>query len=119
MKHSASALYFLLAFTTSQVVLADHHIDDLMSDGVDYDSATVETVTTESINMPLVNKPISNIKRPSRSDSQNKVMSDFGTPMKKHPARGKPPIEKWDYPEFTVIFESGYVIHSVVRSNKM
>lgn len=107
----------MAAVLISTTVMAEHHIDDLMSDGVDYDSDTVETVTTQTINMPLANKPNSNIKRPTRTQSKNTVISEFGNPIEKHKPKGNPPIERWDYPEFSVYFESNYVIHSVVRSN--
>lgn len=107
----------MVALLVSTAVFAEHHIDDLMSEGVDYDSETVETVTTQTINMPLANKPSSNIKRPSRTQSKNTVVNEFGNPLKQHKPKGKPPIERWDYPDFSVYFESNYVIHSVVRSN--
>lgn len=76
------------------------------------------TTTTESISIPLAEKPTSDIERPTRGESQAFVLSNFGEPDKKHPARGKPPISKWEYSNFTVIFESGFVIHTVVKTKR-
>lgn len=118
MKNSIPTLHFLAILVMSSFAAADDHMDELMSEGVDYDSSTVETVTTNSINMPLANKPKSDLKRPVRTDSKKKVISEFGPPLKQHPSKGKPPIERWDYSNFSVYFESNYVIHSVVRNNK-
>lgn len=75
------------------------------------------STSKETITLPLADKPISNIERPIRGESQNTVLNTYGDPLKRHPARGEPPISKWDYPEFTVIFESGYVIHTVIKTN--
>jgi hypothetical protein len=103
----------------SHAALADVSLDELMGEGVDYESesVTTKTVTTKSITIPLLNKPNSSIKRPSRSASEGLVMDEYGPPIKKHHAKGKPPITRWDYSGFSVFFESGYVIHSVVRNN--
>lgn len=75
------------------------------------------STSKETITLPLADKPESNIERPIRGESTNTVLNKYGEPIKRHPARGKPPISKWDYPEFTVIFESGYVIHTVIKTN--
>jgi len=79
---------------------------------------TMEEVITEkeSITIPLSQKPNSAIKRPKRGQSKEQVRSEFGSPKTDIPARGKPPISKWIYQDFTVIFESDYVIHSVVNN---
>jgi hypothetical protein len=43
------------------------------------------------------------------------VEAKFGTPAKRYPAVGKPPITRWDYPSFSVYFEFNRVVHSVVH----
>ena len=75
------------------------------------------TTSKETITLPLADKPESNLDRPIRGESQKTVLNAFGEPLTRHPTRGKPPISKWDYPDFTVIFESGYVIHTVIKTN--
>lgn len=103
----------LISITPSH---AEHHMDDLMSDGVDHQNETTETIVTKSVSIPLADKPKSTINLPKKSDSFKTVMQKFGNADKKYPPKGKPPITRWDYPGFSVYFESGYVIHTVRRS---
>lgn len=56
----------------------------------------------------------SNVDRPHRGMSMQQVEKKFGTPTKRHPTVGKPPITRWDYPQFSVFFEGDRVIHAVV-----
>ncbi len=78
---------------------------------------TVEVeVVTETITLPLSEKTIN--KRgdlPKRGASEQSVAQQYGEPDESFPARGNPPISRWVYPEFTVYFESGWVIHSVLK----
>ena len=50
---------------------------------------------------------------PQRGMSQSQTLQKYGEPQKKMPATGNPPIEKWIYADFSVIFERQWVIHSV------
>jgi len=85
-------------------------------------SLAQQTMTTEveseSINMPLSGKQFNgNADKPTRGMSMDKVRSLYGEPQKQHPAKGKPPITRWDYSQFSVYFESNSVIHSVLKAN--
>jgi len=51
--------------------------------------------------------------RPSRGTSMDKVLATYGSPTRKVAPIGQPPIERWEYPAFTVYFEYQKVIHSV------
>jgi hypothetical protein len=55
-----------------------------------------------------------NIARPRRGMHMTQVERQFGAPTTRHPAVGKPPITRWDYPEFSVFFEHDIVLHTVV-----
>lgn len=55
-------------------------------------------------------------KTPTRGQSKDHVYSQFGEPDSINGPSGEPPIYYWEYPDFTVYFESDYVIHSVVKS---
>ena len=44
----------------------------------------------------------------------NAVAQYYGQPSSKTATIGQPPITKWTYPEFVVLFEYSTVIHSVV-----
>jgi hypothetical protein len=54
---------------------------------------------------------------PLRGMSMQQVESRFGAPARKVPAVGKPPISRWEYPEFVVYFEYEHVVHSVVSTS--
>ena len=59
------------------------------------------------------------MKLPARGQSMAAVESAFGAPARKHAAVGggspsNPPITRWDYPAFSVYFEHGHVVNSVV-----
>ncbi len=56
-----------------------------------------------------------NINRPQRGMSREQVTQYFGEPRTKDEAKGKPPIEKWTYPQFSVYFEQNNVLHSVLH----
>jgi hypothetical protein len=57
----------------------------------------------------------SSIARPDRGTTMKDVQAKFGTPARRYPAVGKPPITRWDYPSFSVYFEYSRVVHSVVH----
>lgn len=50
---------------------------------------------------------------PPQGMSMAQVQKNFGVPVKKTKAIGKPPITRWVYPEYTVIFEYKHVVQSV------
>jgi len=49
---------------------------------------------------------------PSKGMLQNQVKATFGEPINIKAPVGKPPIERWDYADYSVYFEGKYVIHS-------
>jgi len=53
--------------------------------------------------------------RPTRGMSMTRVEAQFGAPSERRAAVGEPPITRWEYPGFTVVFEHEYVLHSIVR----
>ncbi len=53
------------------------------------------------------------VNRPARGMSMDKVLGTYGAPTRKISPVGQPPIERWEYPAFTVYFEYRKVIHSV------
>ena len=67
------------------------------------------------------------VERPARGATMSAVEQKFGAPAQKHAAVGgcsggstsckTPPITRWDYPGFTVIFENDHVVESVVTSS--
>ena len=54
-------------------------------------------------------------ERPASGSSMASVEARFGPPASRSGAVGKPPITRWDYPDFAVFFEYDHVVHSVRR----
>ncbi|WP_075185228.1 hypothetical protein [Teredinibacter haidensis] len=73
----------------------------------------------ETVQMPKPDTEInasndtSSIPVPRRGMSKSDVESTFGSPESRDGPNGTPPIYYWEYPKFTVYFESDYVIHTV------
>ncbi len=51
---------------------------------------------------------------PQRGMSKEKVLREFGNPMRKIPAIGQPPISRWVYSDYIVYFQNSYVINTVL-----
>jgi hypothetical protein len=54
-------------------------------------------------------------ERPRRGMTMKTVEARFGAPVTRHDAVGKPPITRWDYPDYSVFFEYQHVIHAVPK----
>ncbi len=65
----------------------------------------------------------SRLDRPKRGITMDQVEKKFGAPVTRHPAVGgaprQPPITRWDYNGFSVVFEHDRVIDSVVTGGSM
>lgn len=57
------------------------------------------------------------VPQPARGSLMKTVEKQFGVPAARHPTVGKPPITRWDYPNFSVFFEGDRVIDSVVTGS--
>lgn len=51
--------------------------------------------------------------QPTRGMSMERVEALYGTPARRLPAVGEPPITRWEYPGFVVFFEHHLVLHTV------
>ena len=60
-------------------------------------------------------KPV-NVETPVRGSTMTAVEARFGAPANKTSPVGNPPITKWFYPNFVVVFENDKVLHAVVVS---
>lgn len=61
---------------------------------------------------------------PARGSAMAQVRRQYGEPALKHgtvggSSRQQPPITRWDYPEFTVVFERDKVIDVQVKGEPM
>lgn len=55
------------------------------------------------------------VQLPGRGMTMETVQKRFGQALETYAAVGEPPITKWVYKDFTVYFESEFVIHAVVN----
>ena len=56
----------------------------------------------------------SQMNTPKRGSTMGDVEKRFGAPVDKHATVGQPPITRWDYNGFAVVFERDRVVDSVV-----
>ena len=71
----------------------------------------------EIITLPLFS-PLEDsavIDRPDQGMSEAQVLNTFGLDEVILTPVGQPAISRWVFPEFTVYFESGQVLHSVLK----
>lgn len=78
------------------------------------------TAHADTLQMPAAAtpKPYS-VTLPGRGMTMTEVIEQFGEPQTKEPEVGEPPITRWIYPDFIVIFEYQYVIHALVPRKPM
>jgi len=81
------------------------------------------TVQADVLTVPDPVAPVT-IVAPGRGDSMAEVTRQFGEPTAKHAPVGggkkvHPPITRWDYPDFSVVFERTKVIDVVVKGAPM
>ncbi|MFO7954502.1 hypothetical protein [Thioalkalivibrio sp.] len=79
--------------------------------------ATIATASADILNSPDGGFTVKEREGvPTRGESQSAVIRQHGEPDKRHTTVGDPPITRWDYADFSVIFEGEYVLHSAVRN---
>lgn len=78
----------------------------------------INTSYAEEIKIPVgaQSPELNKVARPTMGMSKASVRSQYGEPNKENPAKGKPSISNWEYPEFIVYFENDHVIHSVLKA---
>lgn len=74
-----------------------------------------ENVTQGQIKIPVSQQGDVNIKRPTRGMLMADVEQQFGAPIDKQGPIGQPPITRWHYENYTVIFEHNHVVHTVLK----
>ncbi len=70
---------------------------------------------TLAIDGQVTLKPTS-IETPKRGITMSQVEQRFGAPVSRRDAVGTPPITRWQYANFVVVFEHDRVLHTVVTS---
>jgi len=75
--------------------------------------ATPAFCETLAVDGQVTVKP-SGVETPQRGSTMAAVEARFGAPANKSSPVGNPPITKWFYPNFVVVFENDKVLHAVV-----
>jgi hypothetical protein len=71
---------------------------------------------TLAVDGQITIKP-SGVETPQRGSTMAAVEAKFGAPANKSGPVGNPPITKWFYPNFVVVFENDKVLHAVVAAS--
>lgn len=71
----------------------------------------------EERRQPLAIKSMEHADRdvPGRGQTMSQVEDRYGEPQQRRGPVGEPPITRWQYPGFRVVFENRHVIHTVVE----
>lgn len=56
---------------------------------------------------------------PNKGVTKQNVIANYGKPIKKHARIGKPPITRWVYSDFEVVFEYNHVVHAYQRLSEI
>jgi len=56
---------------------------------------------------------------PLNGHTMDEVESRFGSPVNKHAAVGDPPIARWEYDRWSVYFEFGRVLFTVLHKGEV
>jgi hypothetical protein len=75
--------------------------------------ATPAFCETLAVDGQVTIKP-ANVETPLRGSTMAAVEAKFGAPASKAGPVGNPPITRWYYPNFVVVFENDKVLHAVV-----
>lgn len=71
--------------------------------------------TTEPLSLRIQRE--GNVRMPRRGEQMDSVRRRFGDPDSRQGPVGEPPITRWQYKDFVVIFEEEWVIDSVVQTD--
>ena len=84
---------------------------------------SANTALAETLVMPNAvsgeTPPSFSVTLPGRGMSMTEVLAQFGEPTSKDPEVGEPPITRWHYSNYNVIFEYQYVIHALTIKKPM
>lgn len=80
-------------------------------------------IYAEIIQIPIASQAAvkASIPRPEQGDTKEQVLAEFGEAViinernKRNESYGNPPISRWEYKDFVVVFEKDTVIHTVLK----
>ena len=77
----------------------------------------MNSIHAEVIQIPVASQAeeLQTVDRPMRGSSKANVLAQYGQALSSSDNVGEPPISRWEYQDFYVVFESDIVIHSVLK----
>ena len=77
----------------------------------------MNSIYAEVIQIPVASQAeeLQTVDRPMRGSSKANVLAQYGQALSSSDNVGEPPISRWEYQDFYVVFESDIVIHSVLK----
>lgn len=105
--------------SAEEINLPDMTVETTEIDTTEFDSAEIGATEVESTAVVAPTPAEATeytVQLPGRGMSMEEVQKRFGEALEKYSAVGDPPISKWTYKNFTVYFESEFVIHAVVNN---
>jgi hypothetical protein len=73
------------------------------------------TSAADVLQIPLSQQGDNKTPRPGKGMTKAEVEKLFGAPETSAGPVGTPPITRWQYPEYVVIFEYDHVVHTVLK----
>jgi hypothetical protein len=82
-------------------------------------AATLTAAPAATADVLIIEKlEAARIETPARGMTMERVQNRFGAPLAVAGPVGDPPITRWDYDGYVVVFEHRHVIHSVVKIDR-
>lgn len=76
---------------------------------------TISVAEEGKITIPIAQQGDTAVMRPARGMLKTEVEKKFGMPTQVVGPIGTPPITRWIYENYTVIFEHEHVVHTVLK----
>lgn len=92
------------------VILSIFSVFLLLQSNVYADKLLVEAIGNEPPNS------LEGIPRPKPGMTAKRVKEIFGKPLSVSEPVGNPPITRWQYKQFEVVYEQNYVINTVLKT---
>lgn len=102
----------LAAFTASAQQMANPEAD---ADSARSQQEQKANRTSQPLSLKIQQEK--GVRTPRRGEHMDSVQNRFGEPQSRRGPVGEPPITRWQYPQFVVVFEGKWVIDTVVASD--
>lgn len=77
----------------------------------------IASTALSDITVPVGQQGDDSTDVPTHGQKMDEVLDTFGEPIEEHATVGEPPITRWDYDAFIVVFEHETVIQAVKKQS--